>query len=143
MKHTLPTFVTEPVFEKRLRSPRIHSARLEIESWAPEKVHKFELCSNLHWAKFTWYFQCHLIIFEMLNQRVLNALQRTRLSCDRMIRLLAHPRPPSPVSDLTLFLSITVCCRSSLLTGERGGDGAKLYDSEEAWPSINHSILSV
>jgi hypothetical protein len=25
--------------------------------------------------------------------------------------------------------------------GERGGGGAKSYDSEKAWSSINHSIL--
>jgi hypothetical protein len=26
--------------------------------------------------------------------------------------------------------------------GEAGGGGAKSYDSEKAWPSNNHSILS-
>ncbi len=41
------------------------------------------------------------------NQRVLNDLERTRLSCGRMIRLLVHPTPsPSPISKLSLFLSI-------------------------------------
>ncbi len=35
--------------------------------------------------------------------------------------------------------------RDSLLTGEGGGvgGGAKSYDSEKVWPSINHAILSV
>ncbi len=48
--------------------------------------------------------------------------------------------PPSPVSKLSLFLSLPVCRRSSLLTreGERGGRGAKSYDR----PSINRSVLS-
>ncbi len=32
------------------------------------------------------------------------------------------PPPPSPVNKLSLFLSLPVCCRSSLLTGE-GGEG--------------------
>jgi hypothetical protein len=37
-----------------------------------------------------------------------------------MIRLLAYPLPPSPKGNLSLFLSLPVCRRSSLLTGERG-----------------------
>ncbi len=45
------------------------------------------------------------------------------LSCSRMIRLLAHPLPPSPVSKLSLFLSLPVCRRSSLLMGEGEGVG--------------------
>jgi hypothetical protein len=55
---------------------------------------------------------------------------------------------PSPVSKLSLFLSLPVCHRSSLLSegggpgGGRGGGGAKLYDGEKAWSSINHSIFS-
>jgi hypothetical protein len=37
-----------------------------------------------------------------------------------MIRILAYPLLPSPGSKLSLFLSLPVCRRSSLLTGERG-----------------------
>ncbi len=48
-------------------------------------------------------------------------LKRLRLSCGRMIRLHAHPLPPSPVSKLPLLLSLPVCRLSSLLTGEGGG----------------------
>jgi hypothetical protein len=45
-----------------------------------------------------------------------------RPSSIHMIRLLAHPfLPPSPVSRLSLFLSLPVCRRSSLLTGEGKG----------------------
>jgi hypothetical protein len=40
-----------------------------------------------------------------------------------MIWLLAQPLPPSPVSKLSLFLSLPVCRRPSLLTGEEGGGG--------------------
>jgi hypothetical protein len=46
---------------------------------------------------------------------------------------------------LSLVLSLPVCHRSSLLTGDRrrvGGLGAKSYECEKTWPSINHSILS-
>ncbi len=76
-------------------------------------------------------------------QRVLNDLWRTRLSCRRMIWLLPRPLPPSPVNKLSLFLSLPVCCRSSLLTGERGRvwGRAKSYNGEKASSSINHSIL--
>jgi hypothetical protein len=59
-----------------------------------------------------------------------------------MIRLLANPLPlPSPVSKLSLHLSLPV----ELTEGrgwEGGGRGAKSYDHEEAWLSINYSILS-
>jgi hypothetical protein len=59
--------------------------------------------------------------------------------------LLAHPLfLSSPVSKLPLF---SVSCESSVeLTDGRwgggGGRGAKPYDREKAWLSINHSILS-
>jgi hypothetical protein len=49
---------------------------------------------------------------------------------------LAPPPPPPP-------LSLHVCSRSSLLTGEGGGEGgAKSYGGEKAWSSMNHLILS-
>ncbi len=76
-------------------------------------------------------------------QRVLNALQRTRLSWRRMIWLLTLT--PSPVSKMSLFLSLPVFRLSSLLTGEvwgGGGGGAKSYNREKAWSSTNHSIPS-
>jgi hypothetical protein len=66
------------------------------------------------------------------------------LSCGRIIRLLAHPLPLSPISKLSLLLSLPVCRRSGLLTGEGEGNGggAKSYDGEKGWPSVNHSLLS-
>jgi hypothetical protein len=39
-----------------------------------------------------------------------------------MIRLLAHSPPPSAISMLSLFLSLHVCRRSSLLTERGKGD---------------------
>jgi hypothetical protein len=79
------------------------------------------------------------------SQRIPNDLKRTRLSCGRMIRLIAHPLPPSPVSNMSLFLGLSVCRRSSLLTGEGGGggQGAKSYDREETGPSISFNTLWV
>ncbi len=58
----------------------------------------------------------------------LNDLEKTRLSRGRMIRFLAHPLN-SLVSKLSLFLSIPVCHRLSILTGDGegrwwGGGGA-------------------
>ncbi len=66
-----------------------------------------------------------------------------RFLCGRVVRLL-HPPPHSPVSIVSLFLSLPVCRRSSLLTGEGGGGGggAVTHHREKAWPTINHSILS-
>ncbi len=67
---------------------------------------------------------------------------RGRTICDLF---LAHPLPPSPVSKLPLFLSLPVCRRSSLLTGEKvggGGRGVESYDRKKAWPSVIHSLLS-
>jgi hypothetical protein len=49
--------------------------------------------------------------------------------------LLLHPLPPSPVRKLSLFLSLPVCRRVSLVMGE-GGRG------EKAWSSVNNSVLS-
>jgi hypothetical protein len=60
-----------------------------------------------------------------------------------MIRLLAHPLPPSPLIKLSLFLSLPVCHLPVELTD--GGEGvgeSQIIDREEAWPSINRAILS-
>jgi hypothetical protein len=53
---------------------------------------------------------------------------------------LVPPPLPSLVSKLSIFLSLCVCRRSCLLTGE-GGGGARSYDGENSCSSINHSIL--
>ncbi len=57
--------------------------------------------------------------------------------------LRSHDLAPPPVCNLSLFHSLPVCSRSSLLTRERGeGRGTKSCDREKAWSSINRSILS-
>jgi hypothetical protein len=56
-----------------------------------------------------------------------------------------HAFLPSPTPSLSLqYLSLPVCRRSGLLTGEgrRGGGGAKSYDGEKGLSSLNHSIHS-
>jgi hypothetical protein len=56
-----------------------------------------------------------------------------------MIRLHALPLLP-PLQRHTGRLRKT----GNLLTGEEGrGRGAESYDRKKAWPSLNHSILSV
>ncbi len=50
--------------------------------------------------------------------------------------------PPTPVSKLSQFLGLSVPRRSSFWRERGGGGGAKLYDGEKAWSSINHPILS-
>jgi hypothetical protein len=75
-------------------------------------------------------------------QRVLNDLSRTKLSCDRMIRLLAHPLPSlSSASCLSFSVFQFVAGRANWREG--GGREAKSYDREKALPSINLQILSV
>jgi hypothetical protein len=61
----------------------------------------------------------------------------------------AAPRPlppPSLVSKLSLFLSLPVYRRSSLLAAKRGSEGAGVEPNyttaRKAWTSINRSILS-
>ncbi len=49
---------------------------------------------------------------------------------------------PFPVSKSSLFLSVPVCRRSSLLTGRGVGEGAGVEPNYKAWLSINRSILS-
>ncbi len=62
------------------------------------------------------------------------------------LAIWSPPTPsPSPVSKLSLLLSLFVCHRSSLPTdgwGGGGGRGAKSSDHEKALSSIKHSILS-
>jgi hypothetical protein len=55
---------------------------------------------------------------------------------------LASP-PPSPVSKLSRFLSLPVCRRSSILTGEGGGgrEEAESFDGKKACSSMDNSIL--
>ena len=79
-------------------------------------------------------------------QRVLNYVQRTRLSGGRLIWLLPHPFPLSRQQIVSLSQSSCVSRRRACY--RRGGkvgdeEGAKSYGGEAAWSSINHSIISV
>ncbi len=75
------------------------------------------------------------------NQRVLNYLQRARLSCCRMIWLLSHPLPPFRKNVVSL--SQSSCVSPVQLIDGRGAGGAKSYDDEKAWSSLNRLILAV
>ncbi len=93
----------------------------------------------------------YIILFPLkglgLNQRVWNDLLRTRHSIDRMI-WLPHPPPLSPVSKLSLFLTLPVYRPSSLLMGEGFGrsqiirprESLVLYKSFNTfWVKLIHS----
>jgi hypothetical protein len=66
--------------------------------------------------------------------------------CGRMIWLLSHPLAPlSSASWLSFsdFLCVAGWPYWREWKGGGGGQGAKSYNREKAWLSINHSILSV
>ncbi len=52
-----------------------------------------------------------------------------------------HPPPPSHQQVVSLYQSSCVS-RVELSDGRGGGGGAKSYNCEEVWSSINYSILS-
>ncbi len=57
------------------------------------------------------------------------------------------PPPPFPLShqqvvSLSQSSSVSPVELTDRRVGERNGEGAKSYDSEKAWSSINHLILS-
>ncbi len=58
--------------------------------------------------------------------------------------LAPHPPPAtSPGSKLSLFLSLPMCRRSSLLTGRGRGRGrSQIIPRREAWSPIDHALLS-
>jgi hypothetical protein len=77
------------------------------------------------------------------HQRVLNDLERTRLSRCRIIRLLAHSSPPpSPVSKLDRRHTGRLRKRDNLLTREEGmGVGEEPnIQPQESLVSINHTV---
>jgi hypothetical protein len=61
------------------------------------------------------------------------------------IKLILEKLRIQPVSKLDQKHTGRLRKRDNLLKGEGGGDrrGAKSYDGEKAWSSINHSVLSV
>ncbi len=69
------------------------------------------------------------------DQRVLNGLWTTRLSCGGIIWLLDHPPLPSAACiAFSVFLRF-IYWRER---GGRGGRGAKSWGGEKTWSSINH-----
>jgi hypothetical protein len=83
-----------------------------------------------------------MVYLNKINLRLLNDLQRTRLSRGRIIRLLANPIPnPLPSVSSTHRKAEK---KRQLLNGRggEGGRGAESYDRKEAWSSINPSVPS-
>ncbi len=85
---------------------------------------------------------------QQLTQRVLTDLQRIRQS--RRPPPYNFPPPPPPTSlscQQIVSLSQSSCMTPVELTDGRGGragggEGAKSYDCEKHWSSINNSVLS-
>ncbi len=71
-------------------------------------------------------------------RRVLNDLERARLSWARMIRLLVHPLPPTLTFSWALCAAVRAFWRK---TGRGGGWARSQIITATAWPSINHAIL--
>ncbi len=98
--------------------------------------------------------QCHKIfVFRLLSWIVLSREYRMIYRGPGFLAVVRCGSSPalSPLPsfcNLSLFLSLPARCQSSFLTeevgdwGGGGGRGAKSYDGEKAWSSINHSILS-
>ncbi len=123
------------MFGKFVSNQRIFRKQFVI-SWVPLRQHRF----------FQWYEILAICLTSLLctKQRVLNDLQSIRLPCRRIIWLLPNPFPLFPVSKLYLRHTERLWKCDILLMLERGGGGrgAKSYDGEKAWFSVNRSIHS-
>jgi hypothetical protein len=92
-----------------------------------------------------FFFKVNVVVFSSGVTRVLNYLQRTRLSGRRIIRLLTHPLSTLSRQQI-VSLSQSSCVSPVAFTDGRRGEGvsgAKSYDCEKAFPFINHSTVWV
>jgi hypothetical protein len=97
------------------------------------------LCPALFLQRNLW------LAYHPSARRVWNVTQRTRHSRDRMIRLLAHPLTPSPVSKIDQRQTGRRRKRDNLLTSDSGkGVGKEPNDTStrKPFPLYIHSILS-
>jgi hypothetical protein len=61
-----------------------------------------------------------------------------------MIRLLAHPLPPSSVNNLSIFLSLSKWFAGRAYgCGDWVGEELNHTTAEKAWPSLNHQYSLV
>ncbi len=98
-----------------------------IDSWASQKFKR----TGSGWTRKDW------MIYTVEDQ----AFLRSYDSAPRP----SPPPPPLPSAKWCLFLSLPVCRRSSLLTGEGGGGGRgdESYNRKKPWCLVlHHSILS-
>jgi hypothetical protein len=84
----------------------------------------------------------HVALFVFLRD-VWIRTQRAAVASRRATNL-ANSHPSPCVRKLSLFVILPVRSPPSILPGEggEGGGGAKSYDGEKAWSSLNHSVLS-
>jgi hypothetical protein len=144
------TFYFSYYFAPDTHSPDLYTENCSLKDtvgWARSvSSRKRECIERIRSSEeFSWKNQLgrnHLLY--TLAQRVLNDLQRTRLSRRRITWLLSHPLPSLPSASSTGRHTgrLRKCDKNLLGEGGEGGEGAKSYDGEKAWSSINHSILS-
>ncbi len=79
-------------------------------------------------------------LYQHCNQRGLNDLQRTRFLSPLTPHLPPSPPHASVISTLATHRKFRK--RNNLLTRWGCGKGAKSYDNEKPWSSINYSIFS-
>jgi hypothetical protein len=83
-----------------------------------------------------------MVLYNTLTQRILNDLQRARLSRPSY-DLAPSPSPdPNFGSKLSLILNLSVCVAVRTYWPKSGGTAPKSYDCKKARFSIIHPILS-
>ncbi len=142
-----------------------------VTGWAV--VILLNYCIKLHWAARNTSFLMHIMLITSSLKAPSTELRKVKHQCTRtfgdiasgsqlklcvglgqrglndfieaqaFLRSYEPIPPPSPVSKLSLFLSLPLCRRPSLYWQERAGvEPDQSYDRKKAWASINRSILS-
>jgi hypothetical protein len=97
------------------------------------------LCAiSQRYLQFCWCFLRRICTVSLRSERIERFIEGLSFLA---VGWFGSTPAPSPVSKSSLFLSLPVCRRSSLLRGG-GGRGAESYDRKKAWASINCSNLS-
>ncbi len=88
-----------------------------------------ELSQNGKLLMFNFCFPFYFLFFFQLgpDQRVLNNLQRIRLSCGRIINSISRPPPssPSPVQQIVSLYQASCVSPVELTSGRRGGGNGR------------------
>jgi hypothetical protein len=103
--------------------------------WSSHRRH----VASSHIRHFVWVFRWYITVGKKrkieIDSESIELFREDQVIPPSLVLAPPPPLPPSSVSKLFLFLSLPVCRRSSLLTGE--GEGVL----DKAWSSINYSNL--